>query len=106
MVLVRMADQDGRRAAPVERCGQQLSGAIRSIQRTSRVEDNTIAIRMLDFTAPPADLLSTSVDGLRKADKGTWPRSLRLIHRCDIIQVEAVSRNTAHWSVAQASLGS
>ena len=62
MVLVRMADEDGRRACPIKRCGQEAGGAFRRVQRPPGVEDEAVSVRVRDLDAAPADLLSTTVD--------------------------------------------
>lgn len=62
MVLVRMADEDGRRACPIKRCGHETGGAFRRVERAPGVEDETVAVRVRDLDAAPADLLSAAVD--------------------------------------------
>ena len=63
MVLVWMADEDGRRACPIERCGQEAGGAFRRVERPTCVEDETVSVRVRDLDATPADLLGATVDG-------------------------------------------
>jgi hypothetical protein len=63
MVLMRMADQNGRRSAAVERRRQQPGGSIRSIQRAPRIENEALATRMLDFNAAPTNLVGAAMDG-------------------------------------------
>lgn len=63
MVLVRMADEDGRRACPIKRCGQETGGAFRRVERPSCAEDEAVSVRVRYLDATPADLLSAAVDG-------------------------------------------
>jgi hypothetical protein len=63
MVLMGMTDQNRRRPGQIERFWQQIGGAIRRVERPPGVEDKTVAGRMLDFNAGPADLLRTAMDG-------------------------------------------
>ena len=63
MVLVRMADEDGRRACPIKRCGQEAGGAFRRVQRPPGVEDEAVSVRVRDLDAAPADLLGAAMNG-------------------------------------------
>ena len=63
MVLMGMTDQDRRRTGPIQRCRQQASRAFRGVQRAPGIEYKTVAIRMHDFDAGPADLLRSAMDG-------------------------------------------
>ena len=63
MILMGMADQDGRRTGPIKRRRQQASGAFRRVEWPPGIEDKTVAIRVHDFDAGPADLLRAAMDG-------------------------------------------
>lgn len=63
MVLMGMADEDGSRSGPIQRRRQQAGGAFRSVEWPPGVENKTVAIRMHDFDAGPADLLRPAMDG-------------------------------------------
>lgn len=71
MVLMWMADEDGRRPAPIKRCRQQPGGPLGCVQRSSGVEDDAIAVRVSDLDAAPADLLSAAMNGEAKAHAGS-----------------------------------
>jgi hypothetical protein len=57
MVLVWVADQDGSRPAPIERCRQQAGGALGRVERSPGIEDKAGAVRVRDLGAAPANLL-------------------------------------------------
>ena len=63
MILMGMADEDGRRSGPIQRGRQQASGAFRRVERSPGIEDKAVAIRMHDFDAGPTDLLRAAMDG-------------------------------------------
>jgi hypothetical protein len=63
MVLMGMTDQHCRWAVPIKRRRQQSSGAFRGVQRAPGIKDKTVAIRVHDFDAGPADLLRAAMDG-------------------------------------------
>jgi hypothetical protein len=58
-----MADEDGRRACPIERCGQEAGGALGRVERPPGVEDEAVSVRVRDLAAASADLLGAAVDG-------------------------------------------
>jgi hypothetical protein len=63
MILMGMADEDGRRTGPIQRRWQQASGTLRRIEWPPGIEDKAVAIRMLDFDAASANLVRAAVDG-------------------------------------------
>jgi hypothetical protein len=63
MVLVGMADEEGRRACPIKRYGQEAGGAFGRVERPPGVEDEAVSVRVCDLDATPADLLGAAVDG-------------------------------------------
>lgn len=63
MVLMRVADQDGRQSAFVERLRKQARRAIRSIQGTPGVQNNSLATRMSYLNAASTNLLGTAMNG-------------------------------------------
>ena len=63
MILMRMANQDSRRSRQIERGRQQARRALRSVQGTSRIEDESLTVRMRYFDATAANLLGAAVNG-------------------------------------------
>ena len=62
MILVWVTDEDGRWAASVKRRGQQAGRAVRRIKRPPCIKDESLALRVHDLDAAPADLLGPAVD--------------------------------------------
>jgi hypothetical protein len=62
MVLMRMTDQDGRRAAPVERFWQEACGAFRRVKRPPGVEDNAVPGRMCNLDTASTNLSRATMD--------------------------------------------
>lgn len=62
MILMRMTDQERRRPASVERFRQQAGRALRRVERPTGIEDEAIAIRVLDFDADATDLPCAAMD--------------------------------------------
>jgi hypothetical protein len=73
MVLMRMANQDGRRAGPIEGRGQQARCAFGGVQRSPGIEDEAVSVRVLDLDATPTDLLSSAVDRQPNAVQPLFP---------------------------------
>ena len=63
MILMGMTDQDGCRSGPIERRRQQARGVFRRVEWPPGIKDKTVAIRVDDFDAGPADLLRAAMDG-------------------------------------------
>jgi hypothetical protein len=63
MILMGMADEDGRRTGPIQRRRQQASGAIRRVEWPPGIEDKTVAIRVLNFDAGSTNLPRAAMDG-------------------------------------------
>ncbi len=69
MILVWVTDEDGRWAASVKRRGQQAGRAVRRIKRPPCIKDESLALRVHDLDAAPADLLGPAVD---RESKTQW----------------------------------
>ena len=69
MILMGMADENGRWPGPIQRRRQQAGRAFRRVERPPGIENKTATIRVRNLNAAPADLPRAAMDGQPNASQ-------------------------------------